>query len=136
MKVILTVSALSILGACAAPYTSESVKSLSNGTGYGSICYALESNRPGDYTSAEQLKNFELLKAEYKRRNPKISRGNLDRVAKGLVFVGMPEKYAACAWNAEMISKSVGYGQVSKQWKGGSSYFFTDHRNRVTYYST
>ena len=132
----LTISALLFLTACATPFTAETTRSLREGVGPGSLCYAIQIYRPGGYDYEEKAANFEVLMAEYKRRNPKISSKDLNRVAKGLVAVGMQEKHAACSWISRKVGETVGYGRSSKQWKSGNnSYFFTDHRNRVTFIS-
>lgn len=132
----LTISALLLLSACAAPFTAETTKSLRQGVGPGSLCYVIQIYRPGGYNSEEKAATFKVLMAEYERRNPNISSKDLNRVAKGLVAVGMLEKHAACSWNSRKVGETLGYGRSSKQWKSGNnSYFFTDHRKRVTFIS-
>lgn len=126
------IASASLVAACVAPQTA-SPENLSEGVDRGSLCYELEMARDRKDTA-----RVDILIAEYARRHPRSNKENLDDLRSGMVGPGTPESIAVCAWTAELVNHSIGYGRNVKQYRGSgsNSYFFVNGKTgRVTFIS-
>ena len=126
MRAAAVVTLFVMAGCVGGPYTPETAASLKDGTGYNTICAAIE-----DARAAGDQKSLDVLIAEYRRRNPRVSAKWIKMLREGKVAIGMPEKVAACSWNAYVVNETIGFGQHTKQYEALNSdfsHFFVNAR--------
>jgi len=148
MKKALIFSVLLTASACGAPkeYTSEEAVRLPDRALCREISMARRHAQQGSCglfscsqsTLSYWNTRFDVLMAEYQRRNPNVSQRWIDLLRIRRVSIGMPESVAACSWNARIVNESIGYDTHSIQYESpGHSYFFVDgFTGRVDYIST
>ena len=112
----------------------ETARSLPYGVGVGTLCGSIT-----DARGRKRLSSLDAMLGEFMRRNPEIADRWVENLKEGTVSTGMPERIAACSWNATIVGQTIGYGQHSKQYQsgGGYSYFFVNGRTgKVEYISS
>lgn len=126
---LFTAIAFSLSGCLVPEYTAQTAMNLRNGVGPGTLCEEIINAR-----SMGTSESLNALIAEYQRRNPNVSSRDLSDLREGRVRTGMREEVAICSWNARLVGETIGYGQHSKQYGSGYSYFFVNGRTgRVDY---
>lgn len=89
-----------------------------------------------DYRKEVLKTNETNMLAELTRRG--FTKRELSSIEKQTVYIGMRSAAAQCAWGAEKVGTSAGYGSYSEQWRGSGShsYYFVNGRGKVEYISS
>ena len=137
-KMVMFTSFTVIVSACSiefGPLDEIYAPKLGDGTGFGTLCYAINENRTRVGTNSGMLA---ILLQEYQRRDDKASNSDMESLAEGTIALGMREEVAACSWNAELVGETMGYGTHSKQYRssGGSYFFVNGLTGKVDYISS
>ncbi len=139
-RILLALLAATSLGACTVvPTPEQSAKNIAT-SHTATVCRKIESNRlayeysPSSVGAATFAQNQDLYKSELAKRG--FTSSEIRMILGGKIKLGMRVDAAKCAWPAELVSTSAGYGSYSEQWRSGSSYFYVNGSGRVDYYQS